>query len=291
MEMTPSRDLARLLDIMAALRTPGTGCPWDLEQNFATIAPYTIEEAYEVADAIARGDLDDLREELGDLLLQVVFHARMAQEQGAFEFADVVQTLTEKLIRRHPHVFGDARGLTTEAVAGLWERIKTQERAQKTQSRKANGPGANAPETGPESGLKSAPKSGPDSALAGVPVALPALTRALKLQAKASKVGFDWNDPLAVLAKIREEADEIEAELAAGNGAAAGAEVGDLLFAVVNMARHLDADPEAVLRATNRKFERRFAAIEHALAGRGKTPPEATLEEMDDLWNEAKELE
>jgi ATP diphosphatase len=281
---------------MAALRTPGTGCPWDLEQNFASIAPYTIEEAYEVADAIARGDLDDLREELGDLLLQVVFHARMAQEQGAFEFADVVQTLTEKLIRRHPHVFGDARGLTTEAVAGLWERIKTQERlekarAQKTQSHKADAPRGNAPETGPEAEPRSEFKSGPDGALAGVPVALPALTRALKLQAKASKVGFDWNDPLAVLAKIREEADEIEAELAAGNGAAAGAEVGDLLFTVVNMARHLNADPEAVLRATNRKFERRFAAIEHALAGRGKTPPEATLEEMDDLWNEAKELE
>ena len=286
--MTPSRDLVRLLEIMAALRTPGTGCPWDLEQDFATIAPYTIEEAYEVADAIARGNLDDLREELGDLLLQVVFHARMAQEQGAFDFADVVQTLTEKLIRRHPHVFGDARGLTTEAVEGLWERIKTQERAEKARAQNAraqvaqiaNGSGGHVPGNEPEAG-----------ALAGVPVALPALTRALKLQAKASKVGFDWNDPLAVLAKIREEADEIEAELATGNTAAATAEVGDLLFAVVNMARHLDADPEAALRATNRKFERRFAAIERALAERGKGPLEATLKEMDDLWNQAKAAE
>jgi ATP diphosphatase len=271
--MTPSREIARLIEIMAALRTPGTGCPWDLEQNFATIAPYTIEEAYEVADAIARGDLNDLREELGDLLLQVVFHARMAQEQGAFEFADVVETLTGKLIRRHPHVFGDARGLSAEAVEGLWDQIKSQERAQKA---KTNGHQA---------------ESGPEGALAGVPVTLPALTRALKLQSKAGKVGFDWNDPLAVLAKIREEADEIEAELAAGERGKAAAEVGDLLFAVVNLARHLDADPEAALRATNWKFERRFAAIEHALAGRGRTPRDATLQEMDDLWNKAKAAE
>ena len=270
--MTPSRDIARLLEIMAALRTPGTGCPWDLQQSFETIAPYTIEEAYEVADAIARGDLDDLRDELGDLLLQVVFHARMAQEQGAFDFADVVETLTAKLIRRHPHVFGDARGLSAEAVEDLWDQIKSQERAQKA---KTNG--------------QAEPK--PDGALAGVPVTLPALTRALKLQSKAGKVGFDWNDPLAVLAKIREEADEIEAEFAAGNRSTAAAEVGDLLFAVVNMARHLDADPEAALRASNWKFERRFAAIERALAARGKTPGEATLQEMDDLWNEAKAAE
>jgi nucleoside triphosphate diphosphatase len=261
-------DISRLLEIMAALRTPGTGCPWDLEQDFASIAPYTIEEAYEVADAIARGDLADLREELGDLLLQVVFHARMAQEQGAFEFADVVETLNEKLVRRHPHVFGDARGLTPGAVAGLWERIKTQERAQKPERRSAGG-----------------------GALAGVPVSLPALTRALRLQAKAGTVGFDWNDPLAVLAKIREEASEIEAELASGDPIAAQAEVGDLLFAVVNLARHLDIDPEAALRGTNQKFERRFAAVEHALAERGKSPAQATLAEMDGLWNAAKRLE
>src|SRR5262245_56049094 len=266
--MTPSRDITRLLEIMAALRTPGTGCPWDLEQTFDSIAPYTIEEAYEVADAVARGHLDDLRDELGDLLLQVVFHARMPQEQGAFDFADVVESLTEKLVRRHPHVFGAARGLTPKAVEDLWERIKKAERAQKGK------------------GL-----SGEEGTLAGIAVALPALTRALKLQAKAGEVGFDWNDPLAVLAKIREEADEIETELAAGNRANAGAEVGDLLFAVVNLAHHLDVDPETALRATNHKFECRFATIERALAQRGKTPQAATLEEMDELWNEAKAAE
>jgi len=272
--MTLSRDITRLLDIMAALRTPGSGCPWDLEQNFATIAPYTIEEAYEVADAIARGDLEDLRDELGDLLLQVVFHARMAQEQGAFDFGDVVQAITEKLLRRHPHVFGDQRGLSADAVANLWERIKAEERAERSQR-----PGG-AADAGDRGG-----------ALAGVPVTLPALTRALKLQAKAGKVGFDWNDPRAVLAKIREEADEIEADLADGKRTAAATEVGDLLFAVVNLARHLDADPEATLRAANQKFERRFASIERALAERGKTPAGSTLEEMDTLWDAAKASE
>jgi ATP diphosphatase len=268
--MKPSRDIAALIDIMAALRTPSSGCPWDLEQSFATIAPYTIEEAYEVADAIARGDLGDLREELGDLLLQVVFHARMAQEQGAFDFGDVVEAITEKLVRRHPHVFGDARGLKVEAVNALWERIKVQEKAERT----ANGKGAE--HTG---------------ALAGVPVGLPALTRALKLQGKAGKVGFDWNDPRAVLAKIREEADEIEAALGAPGGDAIGGEVGDLLFAVVNLARHVKADPESVLRATNQKFERRFASIERALAVQGKSPRESTLAEMDALWDAAKAAE
>jgi ATP diphosphatase len=265
--MTPSRDIARLIEIMSALRTPGTGCPWDLEQDFATVAPYTIEEAYEVADAIARGDLGDLREELGDLLLQVVFHARMAQEQAAFDFGDVVQSITEKLVRRHPHVFDDVQGLTPRQVEKSWERIKAEEKA-----RKAAG-------------------GEPEGALAGVPVVLPALTRALKLQQKAGKVGFDWNDPMAVLAKIREEADEIEAEIRAGESRAAAAEVGDLLFAVVNLARHLAADPEAVLRATNQKFERRFGAIERALAAHGKTPSGSTLAEMDALWDEAKAAE
>jgi nucleoside triphosphate diphosphatase len=263
--MTPSRDIGRLLAIMAALRTPKTGCPWDLEQNFATIAPYTLEEAYEVADAIARDDLADLEEELGDLLLQVVFHARMAEELGAFDFGDVVEAITAKLIRRHPHVFGDEGSQTPQAVEGLWERIKAEEKA-------ARG---------------GAEKSG---ALAGVPVGLPALTRALKLQNKASKVGFDWNDPRAVLHKIREEADEIEAALD-GDASEAAAEVGDLLFAAVNLARHLRTDPEAVLRGTNRKFERRFAAIEQALAASGKAPKDATLAEMDALWDEAKARE
>ncbi len=249
--MKPARDIARLIEIMAALRTPKTGCPWDLEQDFATIAPYTIEEAYEVADAIARRDLDDLRDELGDLLLQVVFHARMAQEQGAFDFADVVEAITAKLIRRHPHVFGDAGDLTPEAVEGLWDRIKAEEKA----ARRAHG------------------VAEPEGALAGVPTALPALTRALKLQQKASKVGFDWNDPRA------------------GKKAEAGAEAGDLLFAVVNLARHLDADPEATLRTANLKFQRRFAWIERALAQRGTTPGQATLAEMDALWDAAKAAE
>jgi ATP diphosphatase len=266
--MTPSRDIGRLLAIMAALRTPKTGCPWDLEQNFATIAPYTLEEAYEVADAIARDDLTDLKEELGDLLLQVVFHARMAEELGAFDFGDVVEVLTAKLIRRHPHVFGDEGSQTSQAVEGLWERIKAQEKQEKA----ARGGAENT------------------AALAGVPVGLPALTRALKLQNKASKVGFDWNDPRAVLHKIREEADEIEAALD-GDAADAAGEVGDLLFAAVNLARHLHADPEAVLRGTNQKFERRFAAIEHALAAEGKKPQDATLAEMDALWDAAKARE
>ena len=264
--MEASRDIMRLIEIMAALRTPGSGCPWDLEQDFTTIAPYTLEEAYEVADAIARGDLADLREELGDLLLQVAFHARMAQEQGAFDFGDVVETITAKLLRRHPHVFGDARGLTPQEVEALWDRIKREEKASKPAAKK-------------------------DGALVGVPVGLPALTRALKLQQKAGKVGFDWNDPMAVLAKIREEADEIEAAIRGGERKQAAAETGDLLFAVVNLARHLDADPEAVLRATNQKFERRFASIERALAARGTTPSQSTLEEMDALWNEAKAAE
>jgi ATP diphosphatase len=266
----PSRDIARLIEIMAALRTPGSGCPWDLEQDFGTIAPYTIEEAYEVADAIARGDLADLRDELGDLLLQVVFHARMAEEQGAFDFGGVVDAITTKMIRRHPHVFADAEGNTAAAVKGLWEDIKAQEKAEKLGDEAAASAGA------------------PTSALDGVPLALPALTRALKLQQKAGRVGFDWNDPRAVLAKIREEADEIEAELDAGEKSKAAAEVGDLLFAVVNLARHLSADPEAILRATNNKFAWRFQSIERALSASGKRPQDATLAEMDALWDAAK---
>jgi ATP diphosphatase len=265
--MKASRDIGRLLEIMAALRTPGSGCPWDLEQDFASIAPYTLEEAYEVADAIARSNLVDLREELGDLLLQVVFHARLAQEQGAFDFGDVVEAITAKLLRRHPHVFGEAKGLSPEQVEGLWDRIKAEEKTE----RQARG---------------GEPKE--SGALAGVPIGMTALTRALKLQEKAAKVGFDWNDPMAVLSKIREECDEIEAEIAAGDREKAVAETGDLLFAVVNLARHLDADPEATLRATNEKFVRRFASIERALAAQGRRPEEATLAEMDALWDAAK---
>jgi nucleoside triphosphate diphosphatase len=270
--MTPSRDIGRLIEIMAALRTPKTGCPWDLEQDFSTIAPYTLEEAYEVADAIARNDLGDLQEELGDLLLQVVFHARMAQEQGAFDFGDVVEAITSKLIRRHPHVFGDQEARDPGRVKGLWEEIKASEKEAKAAQKATQG------------------KPAPDGALAGVPVALPALTRALKLQSKASRVGFDWNDPRAVLRKIREEADEIEAALD-DNDPGAAAEVGDLLFAAVNLARHLDADPEALLRQTNQKFERRFSAIEEALTMLGKAPQDATLAEMDALWDQAKARE
>jgi nucleoside triphosphate diphosphatase len=271
--MKPSRDISGLLEIMQALRTPQTGCPWDLEQNFATIAPYTIEEAYEVADAIAREDLEDLRDELGDLLLQVVFHARMAQEQGAFEFGDVVQSITEKMVRRHPHVFGDEDADRPDAVRGLWEDIKAKEKAEKAKRQAERGSGE------------------PEGALDGVPAALPALMRAQKLQSKAGRVGFDWNDPQAVLAKIREETDEIADALACGDRAAAGAEVGDLIFAAVNLARHVDCDAEGAVRATNQKFERRFRSIEAALARQGRGPIDATLQEMDALWNAAKREE
>jgi ATP diphosphatase len=268
--MAPHDCIGRLLEIMAALRTPATGCPWDLAQTFASIARYTIEEAYEVADAIARKDMEDLRDELGDLLLQVVFHSRMAEEAGAFAFADVAQGLVDKLVRRHPHVFGNDRARDPEHVESLWKRIKAEEQAQKsarTGGRQNRG------------------------ILADVPTALPALTRAYKLQTKAGEVGFDWRDARTVLAKIDEEAREIEVELVNGCRQAAAAELGDLLFAVVNLARHLDVDPEAALGGANRKFESRFSAIEKGLRERGKTPNEASLQEMEDLWNEAKAAE
>ena len=268
--MNPSRDIGRLIEIMAALRDPVTGCPWDIEQDFATIAPYTVEEAHEVAEAIARNDLGDLRDELGDLLLQVVYHARMAEEVGAFAFPDVVEAITTKLIRRHPHVFGDADARAAGVAKGIWEKIKAEEKA----ARRADRGDADEP-----GGL-----------LNGVARGLPPLARALKLQEKASTVGFDWNDPRAVLAKLREEIGEIEAELADGAPAPARVadEVGDLLFAVVNLARHLGTDPEQALRGTNVKFETRFAAIEAALAKDGRTPANATLDEMEALWQQAK---
>jgi nucleoside triphosphate diphosphatase len=271
-KLEPSSEMSRLIEIMAALRTPGSGCPWDLEQSFGTIAPYTIEEAYEVADAVGRGDLEDLKDELGDLLLQVVFHARMAEEQHAFAFGDVVQAITEKLVRRHPHVFGDKGGLNTGEVNVQWEQIKAEEQAARAKAGRAPAPG----------------RAG---ALAGVAPGLPPLMRALKLQQKAGKVGFDWNDPLQVLRKLREEADEIEAALAAGDRKQAAEEIGDLLFVVVNVARHLDVDPDAALTGANLKFERRFGAIEDALASRGKSPAQSTLAEMDALWDEAKAAE
>jgi ATP diphosphatase len=272
--MLPSRDIQGLLDIMAALRTPGTGCPWDLEQNFASIAPYTIEEAYEVTDAIARDDLPDLCDELGDLLLQVVFHARMAEEQGAFSFADVVEAITRKMIRRHPHIFADENGvITPEHVKGNWERIKAEEKAERAARRP------------PEHNMPA------KSLLSGVKAGQPALSRAMELQRKASSVGFDWNDPREVLRKIREEADEIEAALDHGNADELTDETGDLLFVLVNLARHVGVDPDLALRGTNAKFERRFGYVEQTLATQGRSLAQASLQEMDALWDEAKSRE
>jgi nucleoside triphosphate diphosphatase len=273
--MQPSHDIRRLIDIMAALRDPVSGCPWDIQQTFASIAPFTIEEAYEVVDAIERGATEDLREELGDLLLQVVFHARMAEEAGLFDFGGVVEAITAKLVRRHPHVFGDAGRLTSDEVKGLWGRIKAEEKRAKLASAAPNGEATEA-------------KCG---ALDGVPLALPALSRALKLQEKAGKVGFDWNDVRAVLEKIKEEIIEVEAEIAEGSALTQSNEVGDLLFAAVNLARHLNVDPEAALRSANAKFERRFGHIETRLAESGHTPESSSLEEMERLWVEAKNQE
>jgi ATP diphosphatase len=272
--MTPSKDIARLIEIMAALRDPKTGCPWDVEQDFASIAPYTVEEAHEVAEAIARNDMVDLREELGDLLLQVVYHARMAEEAGAFAFPDVVEAITTKMIRRHPHVFGDETARAAGAAKGFWEKIKAEEKAERRAARAAAG------------------HAEPDRAglLAGVGRGLPVMMRALKLLETAGTVGFDWNDPRAVLAKLREEIDEVEAELDAGDAGREriADEIGDLLFAVVNLARHTGTDPEQALRRTNAKFEHRFGAIEAALAAAGRTPSEASLDEMEALWQAAK---
>jgi len=274
--LKPSRDIDRLIEIMAALRTPGTGCPWDLEQDFASIAPYTVEEAYEVADAIARGDRLDLKDELGDLLLQVAFHARMAEEEGSFAFPDVVEAITSKLIRRHPHVFGETRDLTPMEVKALWHRIKADEKAAKAVERET-------------AGLP--PRQEDQSVLAGVPQSLPALTRAWKLQARASTVGFDWNDARLVLDKVREETQEIEEALAGGDKAAIREEIGDLLFVVANLARHVDADPEGCLASANAKFERRFKGIEAALEAEGRTAKDASLDEMEALWQAVKKEE
>lgn len=264
------RRVERLIGIMAALRTPGSGCPWDLEQDFASIAPYTLEEAYEVVDAIERGDLGDLREELGDLLLQVVFHSRLAEESGAFAFGDVVEAISDKLVRRHPHVFGDKTAATAEDVSAQWAEIKAREKKLRAERRGAE-----------EASL-----------LDGVPSALPALTRAVKIQEKAGKVGFDWADARLVLEKIREETREVEEELDVGAPSPAlAAEIGDLLFAVANLARHVGADPEQALRGANAKFERRFRFIERALAAKGKSPRDSTLDEMEALWRAAKSSE
>jgi nucleoside triphosphate diphosphatase len=271
-----------LLAVMAALRTPGTGCPWDLAQNFKTIAPYTIEEAYEVADAIERADITALKEELGDLLLQVVYHARMAEEEGAFAFRDVVEAITAKMIRRHPHVFGTEAERAAGAAPGFWERIKAEERAEKA------APSSPRPGPPPHRG-EAVP-----SILADVPLALPALARAIKLQNKAARVGFDWPSLAPVFDKLKEEFAELEAAVSsAPPGADAGQdeiaeEFGDLLFVAANIARHLKIDPEGALRSANQKFVRRFRRIEELLAAEGRTPAQSTLSEMDRLWDQAK---
>jgi ATP diphosphatase len=272
--MQPSSDIKRLLDIMAALRTPESGCGWDIAQTFETIVPYTIEEAYEIADAVARGDMADLRDELGDLLLQVVFQARIAEEKGAFDFGGVVEAITQKMIRRHPHVFGDARDLAPGEVEALWARIKAEEKSAKASAS--------------DSARHEATSAG---LLHDVILALPGLSRAVKLQNKASSVGFDWNDIRAVLDKIREETNEIEDVLEGGDQNALEDEIGDLLFAVANLARHAKIDPESAVRRANAKFERRFGFIERELASQGVALGNATLAEMDSLWNAAKARE
>lgn len=309
--MQPSSDIRRLIEIMAALRTPKTGCPWDLEQTHQSLTPYALEEAYEVVDAIERGDMEGLRDELGDLLLQVVFHAQLAQETGHFAFGDVVEAVTGKLVRRHPHVFSDAAKPkpAKSGVDKIWEAMRAR--------RAMLDGGIELEDEGPDHGLVAAMRSAedkvafsnetwesikaaerkakagaaPGTVLSGVPHALPGLSRAVKLQRKASTVGFDWSDARLVLAKIREEIDEIEEAFADGGAERVGDEIGDLVFAVANLARHAEVDPEAAVRATNRKFERRFAFIEAKLAERSSSPKDASLDEMEALWQEAKRSE
>ena len=274
--MLPAKDIARLIEIMAALRAPVTGCPWDLEQDFSSIAPYTLEEAYEVADAIERGDMDDLRDELGDLLLQVVYHARMAEEAGEFAFGDVVEAITKKMIRRHPHVFGDAEARAAGSAKGMWDAIKAGEKNAKRDARLARGLPA---------------EDHGHGFLDAVPVALPALVRARKLQDRAAKVGFDWKEAAPILDKIEEEIAELRRAMADGDATATADEFGDVLFALVNFGRHADIEAETALQGTNAKFRRRFHFIERELAGAGKRLGEATLEEMEALWQRAKEVE
>jgi len=261
-----------LLHLMARLRDPQHGCPWDLRQDYASIVPHTLEEAYEVADAIAKQDFPQVRDELGDLLFQVVYYSQLGHEDGHFDFAQVVDGITRKLVRRHPHVFpdGDLHGpldlprLDEATIKRRWEEIKAEERAEK----------AMAPEQ--------------LSLLDDVPAALPALSRAAKLQKRAANVGFDWADATPVVAKIQEELDEVRDAMANGQAAQVAEEVGDLLFVMVNLARHLHVDAEDALRQANAKFERRFRYIEEALKAQGRTPQEASLEEMDAFWDAAK---
>jgi len=261
--LSAEAELRRLLGIMAALRDPATGCPWDKEQSFDTIAPYTIEEAYEVADSIARRDWETLPDELGDLLFQVVYHARMAEEAGYFAFADVARAISDKMIRRHPHVFGDAAARDATAQTAAWEAQKSAERAARQES----------------------------GTLAGVPVGLPALTRAEKLTNRAARVGFDWPDAAAVLAKLDEEIGELKAELAGADPVRLTDEVGDLLFVLANLARKLKLDPETCLRHANDKFARRFDAMEQMLAREGRDLKGETLEAMEAAWQAVKRVE
>jgi nucleoside triphosphate diphosphatase len=261
--------LADLIAVMARLRDRDSGCPWDVKQDFSTIAPYTIEEAYEVADAIARNDLEALKDELGDLLLQVVYHAQMASEQSRFDFSDVADTIARKMIRRHPHVFGDPALRDEFLNSNLWERTKAEEKADRGEI-----------------------ASSAASRLDDVPLVLPALTRAVKLQKRAAEVGFDWPSLAPVLGKAEEEIAELKEAISSGDDAAeVKEEFGDLLFVMANIARHLEVDPEAALREANAKFVRRFKCIELALAREGRRCEDATLEEMDQLWDEAKEAE
>ncbi|HLW27156.1 MAG TPA: nucleoside triphosphate pyrophosphohydrolase [Kiloniellales bacterium] len=251
----------RLLEVMAKLRDPEAGCPWDVEQSFATIAPYTIEEAYEVYDAIERKDRDSLRDELGDLLLQVVFHSRMAEEEGSFDFHQVAEAITRKLIERHPHVFGETCYSDLNEQSRSWEEIKAAERAAK----------------------------GEEGALDGVPLALPALLRAYKLQRRAARVGFDWPEVKPVLEKVHEEMDELKAEMLAGSEQdRLEEELGDMLFSMVNLARHLNIEPEAALRRANRKFEDRFRTVEAEISAEGKSLDACSLERLETAWQHAK---
>ena len=255
------KPIEKLIEIMAALRDPGSGCPWDLEQTFASLAPYTVEEAYEVVDAIRREDVDGLRDELGDLLLQVVFHSRVAEEAGQFAFNDVAQGIADKMLRRHPHVFGSEEERKRGAVEGSWERIKAGERA-------TSGPG--------------------DSVLDGIAAALPALVRAEKIGKRAARVGFDWPDRHGPLAKIAEELAELTEAMQEADPAREAEELGDLLFAVANLARHLKLDPEDALASANRKFERRFRRMEQELRSRGLEPAALDIDTLEEHWQQSK---
>lgn len=273
--MEASQDISRLIEIMAALRNPETGCPWDIVQTFETIKPYTIEEAYEVADAIERKDTDDLCDELGDLLLQVVFHARIAEEQGDFAFGDVVEAVNRKMIRRHPHVFARSDADTPEAVKLQWDAIKAQEKRDRAERRLARG-------------ITEDFKAGH---LGGVQRSQPALTEALKLQEQAARVGFDWSQAEPILDKIEEEIGELREAMKSGRQEAVTDELGDLIFALVNIGRHVGADPEQALRGTNTKFRCRFNHIETSLEKSGQTLEAATLDQMEELWQAAKAIE